>query len=130
WSMNAVQIANARRMREDVKAICPNLRAPLLGAGFREHSELTNGATECPSGAIAPFYQSYLQTQEEDMDQDEFNKLFKHAVDHEGLDSVDNLSLGRSVNVTRDQIIAAIDALDLGEVNYEKLAKALLKEMA
>ena len=64
------------------------------------------------------------------MDQDEFNKLFKHAVDHEGLDSVDNLSLGRSVNVTRDQIIAAIDALDLGEVNYEKLAKALLKEMA
>jgi len=67
WLMNAAQIANARRMREDVKAICPNLRAPLLGAGFREHDELTNGATDCPSGAIAPFYRSYLQAQEEDM---------------------------------------------------------------
>ncbi len=66
WSMNAVQIANARRMREDVKTICPNLRPPFLGAGFREHGELTNGATDCPSGAISPLYQSYI-TREEDM---------------------------------------------------------------
>jgi hypothetical protein len=53
-------------MREDVAKVCPNLRAPLLGAGFREHSELTKGATTCPSGRIKPLYESYLQAKEED----------------------------------------------------------------
>jgi hypothetical protein len=66
--LNAKQIANIRRMREDVAKVCPNLRAPLLGAGFREHSELTKGATTCPSGRIKPLYESYLQAKLEGED--------------------------------------------------------------
>ncbi len=57
--MNAAQVANARRLYSDLNRLCPNMRIPLLGEGFREHGELTNGYTACPSGRIQPLYDSY-----------------------------------------------------------------------
>jgi hypothetical protein len=59
--LNEAQIANGRRLRADVEKLCPNLRPPVFGQGWREHSELTNGATSCPSGRIQPLYDSYKE---------------------------------------------------------------------
>jgi len=68
--INAKQVANLRRLRTDVAALCPNLRAPLLGQGWREHGELTNGFTSCPSGRIQPLYDSYKEVDLETKDID------------------------------------------------------------
>jgi hypothetical protein len=57
--LNAAQVANDRRLYADLKRLCPNLRAPVFMQGFREHGELTNGYTACPSGRIQPLYDSY-----------------------------------------------------------------------
>lgn len=111
-----------------LRANCPNVASRLPAPRVTHWWHQWLSSTTCPNGRV--IYERLMPRLEEDMDQETFNKLFKHAVDHVGLDSVDDMSLGVSVNATRDQIIAAIDALDLGEVNYEKLAKALLKEMA
>ncbi len=61
--LNAAQVTNDRRLYEDLNRLCPNMRIPRLGEGFREHGELTNGATACPSGRIQPLYDSYAVVQ-------------------------------------------------------------------
>ena len=58
--LNARQVANLRRLQADVDALCPNLRAPIYGQGFREHWELSANATTCPNGRIQPLYDSYV----------------------------------------------------------------------
>ena len=126
--LNAAQVANARRMRADAATVCPNLRAPLLGAGFREHSELTNGATTCPSGRISPLYRSYLKAQEEDMTEEEHNTLMTLAkqvpeVLHllKGGELGDQTGLGRA-----DSVLGKLDTmptLALSDDDLKKLAK-------
>ena len=72
--INAAQVANDRRIYDALKAICSRLREPKFGEGFREHGELTNGETSCPSGRIQPLYDSYTES-EDDMTEDEKAKL-------------------------------------------------------
>lgn len=120
WSMNAAQIANARRMREDVKTVCPNLRAPLLGAGFREHSELMNGATDCPSGAIVPFYRSYLQAREEDMPLNEEDKTWLR----------DAIEFRANKAIKDSGLMAAIGRVDKHTDEREKATQAALKVLS
>ena len=57
--LNVVQVANDRRLFANLQRLCPNLRDPVYLQGFREHDELTNGATSCPSGRIQSLYDSY-----------------------------------------------------------------------
>ena len=68
------QVATGRRLYEWTKPRLPNMGAPVLGRGFREHSELTNGATTCPSGRIQPLYDSY---EEDEVTDAELRKAIK-----------------------------------------------------
>ena len=65
--LNAVQIANDKRLYGDVAELCPNLRAARFMDGYREHNELTNGATTCPSGRIQSLYDAYETGEEGDV---------------------------------------------------------------
>ena len=58
------QVATDRRLDGDLADLCPNLRPLVKGFGYREHSELTGGATSCPSGRIQPLYDAVMQNGE------------------------------------------------------------------
>lgn len=83
--INEKQVANDRRLYADLRNLCPNLRAPQLGLGFREHRELTNGATTCPNGRIQPLYDSY---REDDMAFDDDEKQTIRAIVDQALTEI------------------------------------------
>lgn len=58
------QVATDQRLDRDLQRLCPNLRPLVLGQGYREHSELTNGFTSCPSGRIQPLYDAHPGTED------------------------------------------------------------------
>jgi hypothetical protein len=69
------QVATDRRLDKELQGLCPNLRPLAFGEGYREHGELTNGATSCPSGRIQPLYDSYSEEEHVGLTEDQNNKL-------------------------------------------------------
>lgn len=71
------QVQTDLRLDAELKVLCPNLRPLVKGQGYREHSELTNGVTSCPSGRIQPLYEATQITPEDHMGltDDQNNKL-------------------------------------------------------
>lgn len=123
--LTPAQIRTDRHLFTFLKALCPNLRAPLLGAGFREHEELTNGATSCPSGRIQPLYDSYLQApppKEDDMP-------IGDAVD-DWLVPGEPRNLLRSTQHLNRRVEQVNDRLSAVVAQFDERIKALDKDLA
>jgi len=55
--------------------VCPNLKAPVLGWGRREHGELSDGSTSCPNGRIITLYNMTAPEEEDDMTAEQWSTL-------------------------------------------------------
>ena len=73
--LTAAQVATDRKLDAELAKLCPNLRPLVKGQGYREHSELTGGATSCPSGRIQPLYDSYESEEHMGLTVDQENML-------------------------------------------------------
>lgn len=72
------QVATDVRLYNELKRLCPNLRAPELGKGLEEHIRVSGGASSCPNGRITPLYTAFTTAEPEEhmgLTEDQNNRL-------------------------------------------------------
>lgn len=87
WGLPTFDVLTPAQVEADLETelflatVCPNLRPPVFGQGRREHSELTNGTTTCPSGRIQPLYDSNEEGFMAGLNDDEQRELYEWVKD-------------------------------------------------